>query len=179
MLDVLAANGRSKLHEDDFARFYPREHTADQILRRLRSMVRSGNRQAAASRRERARQRRQAAAGATTATLTPTSTPTSTEDPPIIARTAGDTEERESPFPTPETYKRLESLHPRYSPPPRMMGPCTNSKWPSISNTFAFHNQLRHPLLPSPTAAVLTPRCRVAATTWWQASVPLLDLQVL
>jgi hypothetical protein len=106
MLDVPAVNGRSKLHEDDFARFYPREYTADRILRRLRSMVRGGNRQAAASRRERARQRRQAAAGATTVTPTPTSIPTSTEDPPIIARTAGDTEERESPFPTtPETYK--------------------------------------------------------------------------
>jgi hypothetical protein len=39
-----------------------------------------------------------------------------------------------------------------------MMSPCTNSKWTSISSAFAFQNQLRHPLLPSLAAGVLTPR---------------------
>ena len=104
MLDVPAVNGRGRLHEDDFARFYPREHTADQIMRRLRNMVRSGNRQAAANRRERARVRRQAAAGATTTTTpTPTVIPASTEDTPIITQTAGDTTAPECPSPTFET----------------------------------------------------------------------------
>jgi len=104
MLDVPAVNGRGRLHEDDFARFYPREHTADQIMRRLRNMVRSGNRQAAANRRERARLRRQAAAGATTTTTpTPTVIPASTEDTPIITQTAGDTNAPECPSPTFET----------------------------------------------------------------------------
>jgi hypothetical protein len=61
-LDVPAVNGRGKMYDEDFARFYPREYSADQTMRRLRKMVRSGNRQSAAGRRKRARQCREAAA---------------------------------------------------------------------------------------------------------------------
>ena len=82
------------------------------------------------------------------------------------------------PFLPPKLIKTRISP-PRYSPPPRMMSPCTNSKRPFIPNTFGFQNQLRRPLLPSLTAGVLTQRCRVTATTWWQASVQLLKVQVL
>jgi hypothetical protein len=101
MLDVPALNWRGKLHEIDFVRFYPREHTADQIMRRIHKMVHSGTLRAAASRRERARQRRQTAAGSTTTpTPTPTVIPASAKDTPIITQTAGDPDARESlPYP--------------------------------------------------------------------------------
>lgn len=71
LLDVPAVNVCSRLYEDDVARFYPREYAADQVAHRLRSMVRSGSRLAAARRRERTRQRRQATSPAP-ATFTPT-----------------------------------------------------------------------------------------------------------
>jgi hypothetical protein len=80
MLDVPAVNGRGKIYEDDFARFYPREHTADQIMGRLRKMVASGSHLAAANCRQCARQRGQAAAGATTTTPTLTVVPTPETD---------------------------------------------------------------------------------------------------
>jgi hypothetical protein len=85
ILGVPAVNSRSKLDENDLARYYPKEHAAEQIVRRLRSMVRSGSRLAAARRRERARQGGQIATtpfssdlliasrtSAHTSTLTPT-----------------------------------------------------------------------------------------------------------
>jgi hypothetical protein len=45
------------LDENDVTRFYPKEHAAEEIMRRLRSMVRRGRRLAAA---RRARQRSEA-----------------------------------------------------------------------------------------------------------------------
>ena len=56
ILGVPVVNSRSRLQEDDLARYYPKEHAAEQIVRRLRSMVRNGSRLAAAQRREPARQ---------------------------------------------------------------------------------------------------------------------------
>ena len=56
ILGVPAVNSRGRLDENDLARYYPKEHAAEQIVRRLRSMVRSGSRLAAARRRERTRQ---------------------------------------------------------------------------------------------------------------------------
>jgi hypothetical protein len=55
-LDVPAVNSHGKMYEDDLARYYPKDYSADQTVQRLRSMVRSGRRLAAARRRERARQ---------------------------------------------------------------------------------------------------------------------------
>ena len=59
ILGVPAVNSRSRLHEDDVARYFPKEHASEQIVLRLRSMVRSGSRLAAARRREHARRCRQ------------------------------------------------------------------------------------------------------------------------
>jgi hypothetical protein len=59
ILGIPAVNSRSRLHEDDVARYYPKEHASEQIVHRLRSMVRSGSRLAAARRREHARRCRQ------------------------------------------------------------------------------------------------------------------------
>jgi len=56
ILGVPVVNSRSRLQENDLVRYYPKEHASEQIVRRLRSMVRSGSRLAAAQRKERARQ---------------------------------------------------------------------------------------------------------------------------
>jgi hypothetical protein len=64
MLDVPAVNSCGKMHEDDVARYYPAEYSAEQTVKRLRSMVRSGRRLAAARRRERACQSMQASIAA-------------------------------------------------------------------------------------------------------------------
>jgi hypothetical protein len=71
MLGVPAVSSRSRLRQNDLARYYPKE-LAEQIVRRHGITVRSGNRVAAARRREDPRQFRQA----TTPTATPTLTPT-------------------------------------------------------------------------------------------------------
>ncbi|KAI9507311.1 hypothetical protein F5148DRAFT_135417 [Russula earlei] len=55
-LGVPAINSRGKLQEHEFARYYPKEHAAEQAVRRLRSKGRNGSRLAFARRRERARQ---------------------------------------------------------------------------------------------------------------------------
>jgi hypothetical protein len=70
MLGVPLVDWRGRLDEDELARYYPKEHAKEQFAQRLRSMVRSGNRSAAARRRDRARRRGQAAT-TTTATATP------------------------------------------------------------------------------------------------------------
>ena len=95
LLDVPAINGRGKLHDDDFARFYPSEHAAESVMRRLRKMVRSGSRQAAARRREQARLRKQAAAPA--AATFPTITVIVT---PALAEAADDSDAPEYSSPT-------------------------------------------------------------------------------
>jgi hypothetical protein len=57
MLDVPATNNCGKMYEDDMARYYPKDYSAEQTVQRLRSMVRSGSRLAAARRlQERVRQ---------------------------------------------------------------------------------------------------------------------------
>jgi hypothetical protein len=58
MLDVPATNNCGKMYEDDIARCYPKDcYLAEQTVQRLRSMVPSDKRLAAAHRRqERARQ---------------------------------------------------------------------------------------------------------------------------
>jgi hypothetical protein len=70
LLSVPLVDWRGRLDEDELIKYYPKEHAQEQFVQRLRSMVRSGNRQAAARRRDQARQRRQAA---TTAPATTTS----------------------------------------------------------------------------------------------------------
>jgi hypothetical protein len=110
LLDVPAINGRGKLHDDDFARFYPSEHAAESVMRRLRKMVRSGSRQAAARRREQARLRKQAAAPAASAfpTITVIVTPALAE-----AADESDAPEYSSPTlaacPAPASHNNSES----------------------------------------------------------------------
>ncbi|KAF8487042.1 hypothetical protein DFH94DRAFT_797275 [Russula ochroleuca] len=68
MLGVPVVSSRSRLRQNDFARYYPKELAAEQIVRRLGVTMRSGNRVAAARRREHLRQCKQ--------TITPIATPT-------------------------------------------------------------------------------------------------------
>ncbi|KAI0277788.1 hypothetical protein BGY98DRAFT_1176901 [Russula aff. rugulosa BPL654] len=63
MLSIPLVDWRGRLDEDELSRYYPREHAKEQFVHRLRSMVRSGNRSAAARRRDRARRRGQTATG--------------------------------------------------------------------------------------------------------------------
>ena len=105
ILGVPVVNSRSRLQENDLARYYPKEHAAEQIVRRLRSMVRSGSRLAAAQRGERARQWGQTATttvlfsdlfvGLTSA---PASTPPPTGKMPITP-TGSDSDPLEHSFP--------------------------------------------------------------------------------
>jgi hypothetical protein len=110
LLDVPAINGRGKLHDDDFARFYPSDYAAENVMRRLRKMVRSGSRQAAARRREQARLRKQAAAPAAAAFPTITVIVT-----PALAEGAGDSDAPEyssptlAPCPAPASHNDSES----------------------------------------------------------------------
>ncbi|KAN0120835.1 hypothetical protein V8E52_004104 [Russula decolorans] len=66
MLGVPLVDWRGRLDGDELARYYPKEHAKEQFVRRLHSMVRSGNRSAAARRRDYARRRRQTATATTT-----------------------------------------------------------------------------------------------------------------
>jgi hypothetical protein len=100
MLGIPVVTGRSRLHENDLARYYPKEHAAEQLMRRRRLMARSGNRAGAARRREQARPSRQTA----TSTSTPSvalmvsrinartrahaSTPIPTGKPPVAPKSA-------------------------------------------------------------------------------------------
>jgi hypothetical protein len=77
MLGVPLVDWRGRLDEDGLSRYYPNEHAKEQLAHRLRSIVRSGSRSAAARRRDHARRRRQTATTAT-ATATP---------PSIVSRT--------------------------------------------------------------------------------------------
>jgi hypothetical protein len=61
MLGVPLVDWRGRLDEDELSRYYPKEHAKEQFAHRLRSMVRSGSRSAAARRRDHARRRRQTA----------------------------------------------------------------------------------------------------------------------
>jgi hypothetical protein len=80
LLCVPLVDWRGRMDEDELPRYYPKEHAKEQFVHRLRSMVRSENRQAAARRRDHARQRRQ------TATTAPAIT-----TPPSIALTVSHT----------------------------------------------------------------------------------------
>ena len=71
MLGVPLVDWRGRLEEDELARYYPKEHAKEQFVHRLHSMVRSGNRSAAARRRDYARRRGQTATSATTTTASP------------------------------------------------------------------------------------------------------------
>jgi hypothetical protein len=59
---ISVVNSRGRLNENNVAFYYPKEPAAEKIRRRLRSVVRSGRRLAAARRRGNARQRREALA---------------------------------------------------------------------------------------------------------------------
>ena len=59
ILGVPAVNSRGRLHDNDVARYYPKDRESEQIVLRFQSIVRSGRRQAAARRREHARRCRQ------------------------------------------------------------------------------------------------------------------------
>jgi hypothetical protein len=59
MLDVPDLNTRCRMFDDDVARYYPKDYAAELAMHRLRSMLRSGRRLAAARRRECARQAQQ------------------------------------------------------------------------------------------------------------------------
>ncbi|KAI0250456.1 hypothetical protein BJV78DRAFT_561353 [Lactifluus subvellereus] len=83
MLDVPAVNRCGKMYEDDLARYYPTEYMAEQTVKRLRSMVRSGRRLAAAHRRERARQDKKAGIASSTDTQ---ERPLATRAPPPRSR---------------------------------------------------------------------------------------------
>lgn len=76
MLGVPLVDWRGRLEDDELARYYPKEHSKEQFAQRLRSMVRSGHRSAAARRRDQARR-----CGQTGTTVTGTTTGT----PPSIA----------------------------------------------------------------------------------------------
>jgi hypothetical protein len=52
MLCVPVVNSRSRLHQNDLARYYLKELAAEKIVRRLGLMVRSGSRLATARRSE-------------------------------------------------------------------------------------------------------------------------------
>ena len=69
-LGVPLVDWRGRLDEDELARYYPKEHSKDQFVHKIRSVVRSGSRSAAARRRDHARRRRQSATAAS-ATTTP------------------------------------------------------------------------------------------------------------
>ncbi|KAI0255611.1 hypothetical protein BJV78DRAFT_1350436 [Lactifluus subvellereus] len=81
-LDVPAINRCGKMYEDDMARYYPTEYSAEQTMERLRSMVRSGRRLAAARRRERARQDKQAGTPASSTDARERSSATRRATPP-------------------------------------------------------------------------------------------------
>jgi hypothetical protein len=78
MLGVPAVSSRSRLRQNDLARYYPKELAAEQIVRRNGITVRSGNRVAAARRREPPSQFRQ--------TTTPTATPTTPSVALMVSR---------------------------------------------------------------------------------------------
>ena len=62
MLDVPDLNTRCRMYDDDVARYYPKDYAAELAMHRLRSMLRSGRRLAAARRRECARKAQQTTA---------------------------------------------------------------------------------------------------------------------
>ena len=71
-LGVPVVTWRSKMHQNDLARYYPEEHAAELIARRHRAMVRNGSRLATARRREHPRQCRQTTPVTASATTSPT-----------------------------------------------------------------------------------------------------------
>jgi hypothetical protein len=64
MLDVPKLNRRCRMYDDDIARYYPKDYAAQQTMRRLRSMLRTGRRLVKARRLECARQAEQTTAAA-------------------------------------------------------------------------------------------------------------------
>ncbi|KAH9962544.1 hypothetical protein BGW80DRAFT_1463470 [Lactifluus volemus] len=64
MLDVPELNRRCKMHDEDLARYYPKDFAAQRTMRRLRSMLRTGRRLAKAHHLECVRQAEQITAAA-------------------------------------------------------------------------------------------------------------------
>jgi hypothetical protein len=71
MLDVPELNRRCKMHDEDLARYYPKDFAAQRTLRRLRSMLRTGRRLAKARHLECVRQAEQNTAAASRRIDTP------------------------------------------------------------------------------------------------------------
>jgi hypothetical protein len=83
MLVVPLVDWRGRLDEDELSRYYPKEHAKAQFAHRLRSMVRSESRSAAARRRDHARRGRQTATTATATTTPPSIALIVSHTPPI------------------------------------------------------------------------------------------------